>query len=54
MLGALGWRLRRNYLWIYLAVLVVWVAKLRITGDPNGSLISDATVGSEGAAMRRW
>jgi uncharacterized membrane protein len=45
MLGAVGWRLRRNYLWIYLAVLVVWIAKLRITGDPNGNLISDAMVG---------
>jgi uncharacterized membrane protein len=29
-LGALGWRLRRTYLWIYGAVLVTWIAKLNI------------------------
>src|SRR5438105_4252454 len=31
-LGALGWRLRRNYLCIYLAVLATWVGKLEIAG----------------------
>lgn len=25
---ALGWRLRRNYLWIYVGILMAWVAKL--------------------------
>lgn len=29
---AIGWRLRRNYLWIYLIVLLTWVAKLGMTG----------------------
>src|SRR5690349_959728 len=30
LLAAIGWRLRRNYLWIYLAVLLTWIAKLEI------------------------
>ncbi|WP_293909924.1 DUF2270 domain-containing protein [Deinococcus sp.] len=25
---SLGWRLRRNYLWIYIGVLIAWIAKL--------------------------
>jgi uncharacterized membrane protein len=29
-LQALGWRLRRNYLWIYLGLLVVWLIKLGV------------------------
>jgi uncharacterized membrane protein len=45
MLGALGWRLRRNYLWIYLAVLVTWVAKIQIGGAGNADLIADARLG---------
>jgi uncharacterized membrane protein len=45
MLGALGWRLRRNYLWIYLAVLVTWVAKLEIVVGPDGDLIAGAAIG---------
>ena len=28
---SLGWRLRRNYLWIYTAVLIAWFAKLDIS-----------------------
>ena len=32
-LGALGWRLRRNYLWIITAVLVTWLGKLYLTGE---------------------
>src|SRR5437868_10732778 len=32
VLGAVGWRLRRNYLWIYGAVLVTWIGKLEISG----------------------
>jgi uncharacterized membrane protein len=34
-LGALGWRLRRNYLWIYTAAVVTWVGKLYISGQPT-------------------
>jgi uncharacterized membrane protein len=44
MLGALGWRLRRNYIWIYLSVLITWIAKLKIGG--TGDLIADAQLGS--------
>ena len=32
---ALGWRLNRNYLWIYAAVLAAWFAKLDL-GQPKG------------------
>jgi uncharacterized membrane protein len=31
-LGALGWRLRRNYVWVYAAVLLAWVGKLYLAG----------------------
>jgi len=44
-LGAAGWRLRRNYLWIYLAVLLTWVAKLEIQGGPSADLFAAATIG---------
>lgn len=38
-LGALGWRLRRNYLWIYAGVLITWVGKLFITPRPPETLL---------------
>jgi uncharacterized membrane protein len=48
--GALGWRLRRNYLWMYLTVLLVWVGKLALSGGPMSDIRTDlaerATVGS--------
>jgi uncharacterized membrane protein len=48
--GALGWRLRRNYLWMYLTVLLVWVGKLALSGGPMADMRVDlaerATVGS--------
>jgi uncharacterized membrane protein len=43
LLGAMGWRLRRNYLWIYLAVLITWGAKLEISSGPD--LIAGAALG---------
>jgi uncharacterized membrane protein len=46
VLGALGWRLRRNYLWIYLAVLLTWVAKIEINGSPNPDFIDGAAIGA--------
>lgn len=45
VLGGLGWRLRRNYLWIYAAVLLTWVAKLEITTTGYTDLIEAARVG---------
>jgi len=45
MLGALGWRLRRNYLWIYYAVLLTWIAKIEIAGGGSADLIADASIG---------
>ena len=47
-LGALGWRLRRNYLWIITAVLVTWLGKLYLTGEsPNSpvDLVARAAIG---------
>ena len=45
MLAAAGWRLRRNYVWIYAAVLLTWIAKLEIAGGPSPDLIAGAAVG---------
>lgn len=48
-LGALAWRLRRNYGWIYGAVLLTWVGKLSIEAgsawDPS-ALVAEAAVGA--------
>lgn len=35
---AMGWRLNRNYLWIYAAVLLAWFAKLDL-GVPKGWML---------------
>ena len=46
---AIGWRLRRNYLWIFLIILFTWVAKLDVSGGwtmDAAELISRAAVGS--------
>jgi len=44
-IGAIGWRLRRNYLWIYLAVLVTWIAKMEISSPARVDLIEAASLG---------
>jgi uncharacterized membrane protein len=44
--GALGWRLRRNYIWIYLVILLTWVVKLQITRGLETNLISAASIGT--------
>jgi uncharacterized membrane protein len=47
--GAIGWRLRRNYVWIYGVVLVSWLARLDLGGvaDQNLATVLDrASVGS--------
>jgi uncharacterized membrane protein len=44
-LAAIGWRLRRNYLWIYSAVLLTWIAKLEIAGGLAADLIAGAAIG---------
>lgn len=47
-LNALGWRLRRNYIWIYLVVLLAWLGKLGIAREPAvglGDLVAHASVG---------
>jgi uncharacterized membrane protein len=46
---SIGWRLRRNYLWIYLVVLVIWLGTLRVgLGHPGGlgELVASAALGS--------
>jgi len=45
MLGAMGWRLRRNYVWIYAAVLLTWIAKLEIAGGSAADLVGGASIG---------
>jgi uncharacterized membrane protein len=45
VLGAIGWRLRRNYLWIYAAVLLTWIAKMEIVGGGSTDLIAGAAIG---------
>jgi uncharacterized membrane protein len=45
VLGAVGWRLRRNYLWIYFAILVPWIAKLEIGAAGALDLVTAASIG---------
>ena len=51
-LGAMGWRLRRNYMWIYLIVLITWVTKLNLASgplsptEPLQDLVQRASIGS--------
>ena len=45
MLAAAGWRLRRNYLGIYAAVLMTWIAKLEIANGGYADLIAVAAIG---------
>ncbi|PYE48397.1 DUF2270 domain-containing protein [Deinococcus yavapaiensis] len=42
-LQAVGWRLRRNYLWLYASLLIAWLAKLDIS-RPANSVFSAAQV----------
>jgi uncharacterized membrane protein len=35
--GALGWRLRRNYVWIFALVLLAWIGKLHLSGPATWS-----------------
>jgi uncharacterized membrane protein len=45
---ALGWRLRRNYVWIYAVLLLTWLAKLFLHPRPAGSwreVVSHAAIG---------
>jgi len=44
-LGALGWRLRRTYLWVYAALGVAWWGKLALARPPRGA-VSEAAIGS--------
>ena len=46
--GALGWRLRRNYIWINVAVLLMWLGKLYVSGGGTADvaqLVSRASIG---------
>jgi uncharacterized membrane protein len=47
-LGALGWRLRRTYLWVYLALLVAWWGKLTVM-QPDTDTPRDTSLGLESA-----
>jgi uncharacterized membrane protein len=53
-LGAVGWRLRRTYLWIFGAVLLAWILKLSGVGESTLDpivLASRAAVGSAPGAL---
>ncbi len=47
--SALGWRLRRNYLWLYAALIAAWIGKLTtLSAPPTASwegLVAAARVG---------
>ena len=47
-LGALGWRLRRNYFWIISAILITWLGKLYLSGlatTAPDQLVARASIG---------
>lgn len=49
--GALGWRLRRNYLWLYAALVAAWIGKLATSpaqraGEPLRALVTAAQIGT--------
>lgn len=49
LLAALGWRLRRNYIWIYSVVLLAWISKLDVEHGPTWDIaefITRASIGS--------
>jgi uncharacterized membrane protein len=45
-LNALGWRIRRNYIWIYGAVLLAWLMKLSSNASDSGNLVIAAHIGA--------
>ncbi len=46
-LSALGWRLRRTYLWIYLALLLAWWGKLTVMQPISAQgTLAEAAIGS--------
>lgn len=53
-LEALGRRLRRNYLWIYLTVTLAWFARLSLVPDPATSLYDLVTRASIGPLGGQW
>jgi uncharacterized membrane protein len=47
-MDALGWRLRRNYLWLYAAFFLLWLIKLDFAGGqaaPLPALVQAAAIG---------
>jgi uncharacterized membrane protein len=45
---ALGWRLRRNYVWLYAILLLTWLAKIALhpaTATSMGTLVARAAIG---------
>lgn len=48
MWAAVGWRLRRNYFWIYAVLLLTWLLKLTMSApgaDSVGSVLAGAAIG---------
>jgi uncharacterized membrane protein len=52
-LNALGWRVRRNYIWIYGAVLFAWLMKLSAVASPV-TLTSLARAANVGTVSGGW
>lgn len=49
-LAALGWRLRRTYLWVYTALTLAWWGKLMVMHNSRGAL-TEAAVGPVSGAV---
>lgn len=49
-LAALGWRLRRTYLWVYTALTLSWWGKLTVMHNSRGAL-AEAAVGPVSGAV---
>lgn len=45
---AVGWRLRRSYLWLYAAILLAWLGKLHtsVSGEAHSDLVQRAAIGA--------
>ncbi len=45
-LAALGWRLRRTYLWVYTALVLAWWGKLTLAHQDSRGALTEAAIGS--------
>ena len=50
-LAALGWRLRRTYLWVYTALMLAWWGKLTVMHQNSRGALTEAAVGPVSGAV---